>query len=138
MKRVKEAPRPVLVEEDLMKLTYNELSRKNTPQRNLARNIIRRRYDKSLISDLSEMGVTREQVLGEIASIAFSDVEHSAIKLRALDMLARHLGLYEKDNAQRLANQQVLQIAFVGPGLAKESAELVEEAKKVISGDSDT
>lgn len=73
-------------------------------------------------------GITEEQVVKEIASIAFqksSEVEreeraHPAVRLRALDMLARFLGIYEKDNAQKLANTQLLQIAFVSPEVARQ------------------
>lgn len=73
--------------------------------------------------------IKAEQIVDEIAKIAFSktgtpfapegDVDGNLKvnikdKLKALDMLAKWLGLYEKDNKQKAANTQLLQVAFIG------------------------
>lgn len=63
--------------------------------------------------------ITKEKIVEGIADIAFRSDEsekpiHPAVRLKALDLLAKWVGLYEKDNAQKLAGTSLLQIAFVG------------------------
>lgn len=63
--------------------------------------------------------ITKEMIVEGIADIAFRSDEgekpiHPAVRLKALDLLAKWVGLYEKDNAQKLAGTSLLQIAFVG------------------------
>lgn len=65
--------------------------------------------------------ITKERVVAEIAKLAFgkrlgeaTNFVRDDIKLKALDMLGRWIGLYERDNAQKIANTQLLQITFVG------------------------
>lgn len=63
--------------------------------------------------------ITKEMIVEGIADIAFRSDEsekpiHPAVRLKALDLLAKWAGLYEKDNAQKLAGTSLLQIAFVG------------------------
>lgn len=93
------------------------------------------------MSKLAEQkGITPEQVIDELSAIAFNntgffgtDIKVTADhKLRALDMLAKYLGLYEKDNKQKAPETQVLQIAFVGADAASQAvvkAEEIREAK---------
>lgn len=86
--------------------------------------------------------ITPEKVVDEIASLAFNlsgrvgDVKVEAKdKLKALDMLAKWLGLYEKDNKQKVADTQVLQIAFVGADKVddmQKRARKIKEAKQTI------
>lgn len=86
--------------------------------------------------------ITAEKLVDEIAALAFNlDGEVGAIKvsakdkLKALDMLAKWLGLYEKDNKQKAADTQVLQIAFVGADKVEDMqkrAEQVSKAKETI------
>ena len=50
--------------------------------------------------------VTPETVIKELKSIAFADTTEDSVikpqhKLAALDMLSKHLGLYERDNLQK-------------------------------------
>lgn len=73
--------------------------------------------------------IKAEQIIDELAKIAFTktgtpfvkegDVDANLKvnikdKLKALDMLAKWLGLYEKDNKQKAAQTQLLQVAFIG------------------------
>lgn len=63
--------------------------------------------------------ITKEMIVEGIADIAFRSDESEkpvppAVRLKALDLLAKWAGLYEKDNAQKLAGTSLLQIAFVG------------------------
>lgn len=86
--------------------------------------------------------ITPEKLVDEIASLAFnSDGRVGNIKveakdkLKALDMLAKWLGLYEKDNKQKVADTQVLQIAFVGADKVddmKKRSQKIKEAKQTI------
>lgn len=86
--------------------------------------------------------ITPEKLVDEIASLAFNldgrvgNIKVDAKdKLKALDMLAKWLGLYEKDNKQKVADTQVLQIAFVGAdkvGDMQKRAEKVKTAKQTI------
>ena len=49
-------------------------------------------------------------------------------------MLAKYLGLYERDNKQKVADTKVLQIAFVGADHAEAqllNAKAIAEAKEV-------
>lgn len=74
-------------------------------------------YDFEMGEIMKEKELTKEQIVDAIARIAFNEEAgeniNAAIRLRALDMLAKWAGLYEKDNAQKLANTSLLQIAFV-------------------------
>lgn len=80
--------------------------------------------EKELEYEMAEVvkaqNITKEMIVEEIATIAFCKEEeegkkiHPAVRLKALDMLAKWAGLYEKDNAQKLAGTSLLQIAFVG------------------------
>lgn len=86
--------------------------------------------------------ITTEKLVDEIASLAFNldgrvgNIKVDAKdKLKALDMLAKWLGLYEKDNKQKVADTQVLQIAFVGADKVddmKKRARKIKEAKQTI------
>jgi len=98
-------------------------------------------------SVVKDKGITPEQVVDEIASIAFNnDGEFSSNsklkvttdhKLKALDMLAKYLGLYEKDNKQKVADTQVLQIAFVGADYAEHQAKAAQSQKAILANSVD-
>lgn len=87
-----------------------------------------------------QKGITPEQVVDELAAIAFNSegefvggpmkvtTDH---KLKALDMLAKYLGLYEKDNKQKVANTQLLQIAFVGADVVMEQQQKIKREKEI-------
>lgn len=95
--------------------------------------------------------IKAEQIVDEIAKIAFSktgtpflqegdDEKQLKInikdKLKALDMLAKWVGLYEKDNKQKAANTQLLQVAFIGSEkveqVANQNASINEQKRKTI------
>lgn len=92
---------------------------------------------------VKSQGVTPEQVIEEITQIAFnSDGEFCSNpamkittkdKLKALDMLMKYLGLYERDNKQKVAEQQVLQIAFVGADAVEEQIRQVQKQKEILA-----
>lgn len=87
---------------------------------------------------VEKKNITPEMVVEEIAQIAFNSegmfcgkmVVSTKDKLKALDMLAKWLGLYERDNKQRAANQQVLQVAFVGKDVESRAIGLAKEIHK--------
>lgn len=97
-------------------------------------------YEREIIPILGEVmkekGITAEQVIDELAKVAFSETEkpfkeqggdlkiNSKDKLKALEMLAKFLGLFEKDNAQKAAANQMIQIAFIGNDKKAEIAAL--------------
>lgn len=99
-------------------------------------------YERELIPALGEAmkqkGITAEQVIDELSSIAFSKTDRPFIendndlkisskdKLKALEMLARFLGLFEKDNAQKAVSNQMIQIAFIGDDKKEAIANLNE------------
>ena len=56
----------------------------------------REMVEKILLKD-----ITKERVLITISEIAFDKRVNMRHRLRALDMLSRYFGLYEKDNRQR-------------------------------------
>ncbi len=110
------------------------------------------KYDYLIDEEMKRMGelalskgLKPEQVIDEIMQIAFNS-EGSFVgndklkvttdhKLKALDMLAKYLGLYERDNKQKVADTKVLQVAFVGADYvdaqmlkAKAIAEIKEES----------
>lgn len=84
---------------------------------------------------VKKKNITPEMVVEEIAQIAFCSTGafqdsmkvSTKDKLRALDMLARWLGLYERDNKQRAGQQQVLQVAFVGKDVEEQAIGLAKE-----------
>lgn len=109
------------------------------------------KYDYLVKEEMQRMGelalskgLKPEQVIDEIMQIAFNS-EGSFVgndklkvttdhKLKALDMLAKYLGLYERDNKQKVADTKVLQIAFVGADHAEAqllNAKAIAEAKEV-------
>ena len=59
-------------------------------------------------------GVTAERVVDELSKIGFGRVSKrlsNTEKTKALDLLCKHLGVYERDNTQR---QQTVQIVTFG------------------------
>lgn len=110
------------------------------------------KYDYLVKEEMEKMGevaalrgLKPEQVIDELMQIAFNSSGDFAgnekmkitadHKLKALDMLAKYLGLYEKDNKQKVADTKVLQVAFVGADYvdtqilkAKEIAEVKENS----------
>lgn len=97
---------------------------------------------------VESVGVTPEQVVDELIQIAFNSSGEFAgnakvkvttdHKLKALDMLAKYLGLYEKDNKQKVADTKVLQVAFVGADYAETQilrAKEIAEVKEVSAVD---
>lgn len=87
--------------------------------------------------------IKAEQIVDELAKIAFTKTGTPFMKegdtdanlkvnvkdkLKALDMLAKWLGLYEKDNKQKAASTQLLQIAFIG---ADKVAQVQEQTKQI-------
>lgn len=98
--------------------------------------------EKQRMADLIDYkGITRERVIDEISEIAFCktgitqnglDVR-AETKLKALDMLAKWMGLYEKDNAQKAPQTQMLQIAFVGKDMVKHEKQKLLKQKEITS-----
>ena len=95
--------------------------------------------------------IKAEQIVDEIAKIAFSKTGTPFLqegdderllkinikdKLKALDMLAKWAGLYEKDNKQRAATTQLLQVAFIGSEkvdqLEDQNASINEQKRRTI------
>lgn len=83
--------------------------------------------------------ITKERVVAEIAKLAFgkrlgeaTNFVRDDIKLKALDMLGRWIGLYERDNAQKIANTQLLQITFVGEDGAELRKQQLLDAENVL------
>ena len=61
--------------------------------------------------------LSADGALREVAAMAFGEVGEPlthANKLKALDILFKHLGLFEKNNTQQ-ATRVVLNVAFVNP-----------------------
>lgn len=77
---------------------------------------------KEMSDVVKSKNITKEQVVEEISKIAFSSTTFigenikigASDKLKALDMLSKWLGLYERDNAQKASQNALLQVAFVG------------------------
>lgn len=107
---------------------------------------------KILRNHMESLGITPEEIINEIVKVAFAKddkplsketeqgetiVFSAKDKLKALEMLARIFGLYEKDNAQKAANNQVLQIAFVDANYAEQAKQL-EVKNKAIQAESAT
>lgn len=92
---------------------------------------------KEVSNCVESKGITKEQVIEEISLIAFnrsglcSSLEITTRdKLKALDMLSKWLGLYERDNAQKASQNALLQVAFVG------NEALSNEVKSVLERES--
>ena len=72
--------------------------------RMLAREDVQKEIARLQQERAERVQIRADDVLREVASIALADVPAPATtseKLKALDMLMRHLGLYEPDRAQR-------------------------------------
>ena len=70
-------------------------------------------YVKELIDKRADkLDITADKILGEITKVAYIDInEESEVKpsdkLKALDMLGKHVGLYERDNEQSKTKVEV-------------------------------
>ncbi len=81
---------------------YNPLNAASTASRLLAAPEIRAAYDRAVAQQAERLGIRSDEVVGELKSIAFaqgSDASGAdvklASKLRALELLGKHLGLFE-------------------------------------------
>lgn len=82
--------------------------------------------EKEFKKEIETRRLNADEVIQEIAKIAFQDIKDSsnknnkslyvttAEKLKALDMLAKHFGVYEIDNKQKAAQNQILQVMWLG------------------------
>lgn len=92
--------------------------------------IERIKMQEYMVNKLAKQGINVKDIIDEISLIAFDRKGYilddktgeanmkinTTEKLRALDMLGRHMGIYDKDNRQKAANSNILQIAFIGEG----------------------
>lgn len=69
---------------------------------------------KELIDKRADkLDITADKILGEITKVAYVDIEDTesevkpSDKLKALDMLGKHVGLYERDNEQSKTKVEV-------------------------------
>lgn len=118
---------------------------RTTDRRNInGEDVFRKEVSEFMGEIVKRKEIKAEQIVDEIAKIAFSktgtpfasegDVDNNLKvnikdKLKALDMLAKWLGLYEKDNKQKAANTQLLQVAFIG----SDKIEKVTKQNKLIA-----
>lgn len=72
---------------------------------NLKKPYVKAEIQKRQQEKSNKTGITQERVLNELAKVAFADAADNPTadlrytnKLRALEMLAKHLGLFERSN----------------------------------------
>lgn len=109
-----------------------------------------KRYDFAVREEMLRMGnivrfngINEIDVINELSKIAFNETGNltegnnkgikikTDHKLKALDMLAKFLGLYEKDNAQKTAETQILQVAFVGEDRIESQEKHIKKTKNL-------
>ena len=83
---------------------YSKKTAHATGQENLRKPIISETIAKSKAKLADTAGVTVEQITEEFKKIAFGEVSKNLTyknKIAALENLGKHIGYYEKDNAQQ-------------------------------------
>lgn len=137
-------------------LTRNYVVDKAKLDRRIERHVIEgkrlRRREKIIYSDkikevqremsniVESKNITKEQVVEEISKIAFSSTGligdsieiRASDKLKALDMLSKWLGLYERDNAQKASQNALLQVAFVGGDMLSNEVKATLEKESLL------
>lgn len=90
---------------------YSEKTAQEQSSRLLSNVMVKEAVERGKAKTANKLEITRERVLQTIAEIAFEEIKNPddpelnlpsyADRLKANDMLSRHLGLFEKDNDQR-------------------------------------
>lgn len=95
---------------------YSEVSARVQAVKLLKRNDVKALVSKGLAKQVKRTEVKADQVIAELALVAFSKIEKTSDKLKALELLGKHLSLFTEKREVTMTGESPIRILLPDNG----------------------